>query len=49
MEKVVRLLDLEKEKSDADSTCMYTFANLDDDLCDLEDLEIEEVRASNLI
>ena len=43
MEKVVRLLDLEKDKSDSDPDFMYTFANLDDDLRDLEDLEIEEV------
>ena len=40
MEKVVRLLDLQREKTDSN---MYTFVNMDDDLCDLEELEIEEV------
>ncbi|XP_063694978.1 uncharacterized protein LOC134826520 [Bolinopsis microptera] len=40
MEKVVRLLDLEKERTGSN---MYTFANMDDDLRDLEELEIEEI------
>ena len=36
----MRLLDLQREKTDSN---MYTFVNMDDDLCDLEELEIEEV------
>ena len=45
MEKVVRLLDLEKERTGSN---MYTFANMDDDLRDLEELEIEEVSIISL-
>ena len=43
MEKVVRLLDLEEQKKESNK---YTFANMDEDLCDLEELEIEEVRGA---
>lgn len=42
IEKVVRFLDLEAQQSES-IKAGYTFANLEDDPCDLDDLEIEEV------
>ena len=43
IDKVVRLLDVEEEEG---NTSHYTFANLHEQPCDLEDLEIEEVKYS---
>lgn len=40
MSKVVKLLDINEEKTESD---IYTFANIDDDLRDLDELEIVEV------